>query len=288
MLVVLITAAVFGAVALLAYLFVSSLAKGYSAYEERYLRSATAALSQLSIIMPPERLLLLKVIAGFVFGTFGFAVGSAAPPPFPLIVFGIAAAVGSFLPDFYLHWMLEKRRKTFGIQLVEAMNTLSNGLKSGFSFRQALELTARQVPDPCGLEFRIALHQVDLGVSLPDALRNMTDRLDDKDLELMVTAANLCLQVGGDLPTVFGQIVETIRDRNRIEEKVDALTSQGRMQATIVGLIPFALALIVRSINPEMMKPMFTTILGWTMLLIVIALDVAGYYMIRRIVSIRY
>lgn len=288
MLVLLIIAAVFGAVALLAYLFTTSLAKGYSSYEDKYLRSATQALSQLSIAIPPERILLLKVISAFACGIFGFALGAAAPPPFPLIIFAALAAAGSFLPDAWLRWMLDKRRKMFNLQLVEAMNTLSNGLRSGFSFRQALELTSRQVPDPCGLEFRITLHQVDLGLSLNDALRNMAERLDDRDLELMVTASALCLQVGGDLPTVFAQIVETIRDRNRIEAKVDALTSQGRMQATIVGLIPFALALIVRGINPEMMRPMFTTILGWTLLVIVVALDVAGYYMIRRIVSIRY
>lgn len=279
---------VFGAVGLQAYLLVRSLAEGYSSYEQRYLRSATAALSQLSINVPAERLLLLKLVSASLCGVVAFALAAAAPPPFPLIFFGLAAIAGSFLPEFCLRWMLDKRRKKFNTQLIEAMNTLSNGLRSGFSFRQALELTAKQVADPCGLEFRIALHEMDLGVSLPHALRNMSDRLEDSDLELMVMASNLCLQVGGDLPTVFAQIIETIRERNRITGKVDALTSQGRMQATIVGLIPIALAFIVRAINPEMMKPMFTTVLGWSLLVIVIALDVAGYYMIRRIVSIRY
>ncbi len=279
---------VFLAVALTGYLFVRTLAAGYTTYSERYLKSATARLDQLSIIMAPERLLVLKVVAGFACGLLAFLLAAQVEGYLPLAAFAAAALAGSFLPDLYLHLRLGQRRKLFGAQLIDAMNTLSNGLKSGFSFRQALEMTATQLPDPAGEEFRVAVHEIELGVTVDDAMHHMADRLGNGDLYLMVIAVNLCSQVGGNLPDVLAQLVATIRERNRIEGKVEALTSQGRMQATIVGLVPIGLAVIVRAVNPQMMRPMFTTVIGWTLLTVVAALDVLGYYLIRRIVSIRY
>ena len=235
-----------------------------------------------------ERQTALRGILAFIFGILGLLLTVEAPFPVPLLIFAIMAVAGFSLPTLLINFRRMKRRKLFNTQLIEAMNTMANGLKSGFSFSQAMQHMARRMPDPCGIEFRTVLHEVDLGVTLSKALNNMVKRMEDRDLELMVMAIDLCLQVGGDLPSAFEQIMAAIRERNHIEQKVGALTSQGRMQAAVVGVIPLALGAIVHAINPELIRPMYTTLIGWTMIVAVVTLDIIGYFSIRKIVSISY
>lgn len=235
-----------------------------------------------------ERMIALSSMLALICGILGLLLTTTAPFPVPPVAFAVTASVGFMLPEVFRKRKIARRRKLFNTQLVDAMNTMANGLKSGFSFSQSMQHMARKTPDPCGVEFRTVLHEIELGVNQSRALHNMVKRLADRDLELMVMAVDLCMQVGGNLPTAFEQIISAIRERNHIEQKVNALTSQGRMQATIVGLIPFALGIIVHTINPELIKPIYSSLIGWTMIAVVITLDVIGYFSIRKIVSIRY
>jgi len=276
---------VFCAVAVPAYLTVRSMEKRRALSPlDRIEGSAAAAQGNTA----DERMIALRSVLGLIFGLLSLLLTTTAPFPMPPVVFAVTAAVGFMLPEVYRRRKVARRCKLFNTQLVDAMNTMANGLKSGFSFSQAMQHMARRMPDPCGVEFRTALHEVELGVSISQALHNMVKRMGDRDLELMVMAIDLCMQVGGNLPTAFEQIISAIRERNHIEQKVSALTSQGRMQATIVGLIPFALGIVVHAINPELIRPIYSSLIGWTMIAVVITLDVIGYFSIRKIVSIRY
>ncbi|NCD34023.1 MAG: hypothetical protein EOL87_11505 [Spartobacteria bacterium] len=278
----------FISVSMLAYLTVRSMGSGFSSYEDAYLNRTKGVLKDLYVVMPAQQIFMLKIISAAVGALLFFALGAEAPVAVRKLLPIAGALVGVFIPDLFLRILFNLRRKRFNSQLIDAMNTLSNGLRSGLSLRQSLELAARDLADPAGQEFRLTYREIQLGVSLDAALDNMARRLGDADLQLIVNAVRLTMNTGGDLPTVFKQITETIRERNRIEGKIKALTSQGKLQALVVGLVPVALFLIVKRTNPEMMRLLYTTIPGWTMLTIAGGLDVIGYFLIRKIISIKF
>jgi tight adherence protein B len=278
----------FIAVSLIAYIIGRSLVSGYAEYEERYLNRTESILNEIYAIMPAERIMTLKVMSALLLAILAFLLCAEFVQPVPIVAAVLGAVLGSLIPDLALHMMSKRRKKKFNSQLIDSMMTISNGLRSGFSFQQAIELSARQLPDPAGQEFRLTVREMHLGVRTEDALENMNKRMNDRDLQLMVAAIRLTMQTGGDLPTVFNQISDTIRERNRIDGKINALTSQGKLQAMIVGLIPIGLAVIVNVINHELMSLMYTTLIGWVLIAAVLVLDVIGYLLIRRIVAIRF
>lgn len=282
-----ILAVSFVAVSLLFFLLLRSLAGGYGEYEERYLSRKAELIGQGASLIPVERLVHIKVISAFMLGVITLVVSSGLMRPVPFVLSAAAAGLGAVIPDILIRFKAARRREKFNSQLIAAMNTISNGLRSGFSFLQALDLAARQLPDPAGQEFRLTVREINLGVRIEEALDNMNKRLDDKDLMLLVAAVRLTIQTGGDLPEVFGQLSDTIRERNRIDGKIRALTSQGKLQAVIVALIPVALGFIVNFINPDLMRLMYTTMIGWAMLAAVVVLDIIGFFLIRKIVYIR-
>lgn len=277
----------FVAMALIGYMLFGAASDFYGAYRRQYVSRTAAILSELYNDRTAEGILTIKVLAALLAAMLAYLLLADAMMPVPLVAAAVAAIVGGMLPDMILRRQQEGRRKKFNTQLIDAMNTISNGLRSGFSLMQALSLAARQLPDPIGQELRLVCHEIELGTRTEDALQNLNRRMHDRDLQLVVASVRLTTQSGGDLPAVFKRLSETIRERNRVERKIRALTSQGRLQAIIVGLIPPALGVIVHLINPTLMELMYTTLLGWFLITLIVVLDLVGYYLIRKIVTVR-
>ena len=103
---------------------------------------------------------------------------------------------------------------------------------------------------------------------------------------MFVTAINILKETGGNLADTFETISETVRERQKVEKKIDALTAQGMTQGVILTLVPFALMVVLFLIDPEFIKPLFTTTLGWVLLLVMLVLQIIGGIVIRRIVKI--
>ncbi len=277
----------FAAAALIGYMLFGAAGEIYGTYRRQYVSRTAAILSELYQENSAENILTIKVLAALLGAMLVYLLMSDVMMPVPIVASAVAAGVGGMLPDMILHRQRERRRKKFNTQLIDAMNTISNGLRSGFSLMQALNLAARQLPDPIGQELRLVCHEIELGTRTEDALQNLNRRMQDRDLQLVVASVRLTTQSGGDLPAVFKRLSETIRERNRVEGKIRALTSQGRLQAIIVGLIPPALGVIVHLINPTLMELMYTTIMGWVLITLIAILDLLGYYLIRKIVTVR-
>lgn len=285
---VIISILAFGAVFLIVRFFQEKLASGYLSYEDSYFFKTETLLSEINVFMPTEKLKSLMALSGLISGIPVFVIASFTPfhamaPPL-FLLFGCA---GAFVPNLVLHNMCRKRRLRFSGQIVEILTSLANGLKSGFSFLQALKMTSENIADPAGQELRIAVREVELGVKIEEALSNMAARMQDEDLKFVVAAVKLSLQTGGDLIRILNQISASVIVRRTTDGKIKALTSQGKLQAIIVGSVPFALGVIVYMINPKLMEPLFNTLLGWIMLAAFLALDLFGFFMIRKIVSIK-
>ncbi|MBR4893673.1 MAG: type II secretion system F family protein [Kiritimatiellae bacterium] len=183
-------------------------------------------------------------------------------------------------------WLDAKRRERFNTQLPEALATMSNALRAGFSISQAFDSVVDQGDKPMCEEFAILQQQLRIGMSFESALQSMSERVGSDDLTLVTTALLISRKTGGNVTEIFDKISETIRGRMKIERKVKTLTAQGRMQGILVSLMPLILGVAMVMLKPEMMIPFLCSFTGVVSVLVVIALIVLGWFFIRKITKI--
>ena len=187
----------------------------------------------------------------------------------------------------YARWLNARYVRKFDEQLTDALGTMSNALRAGFSISQSFESVAEAELHPISDEFALLLQQLRVGMSFDDALASLEKRIGSDDLTLVVTAIDIARKTGGNLTEIFDRISETIRGRMRIERKVRTLTAQGRLQGLIVSLMPFLLCLIMTAMKPRIMVPFLTSLNGVCCLALASVMVLIGWLVIRKIVTIK-
>ena len=183
-------------------------------------------------------------------------------------------------------WLDARRRRRFNEQLPEALATMTNALRAGFSIAQAFASVVERGEKPMSEEFAILIRQMQVGMGFEDALNSMTARVGSDDLALVTTALLVSRKTGGNVTEIFDKISETIRGRMKIERKVRTLTAQGRMQGIIVSAMPFVLGMIMVVLKPQTMIPFLASMTGLVSVVAVVLLVAAGWLIIRKIVKI--
>ena len=204
------------------------------------------------------------------------------------IMLAVALFVGgatAFIP--YARWLNARYVRKFDEQLTDALGTMSNALRAGFSISQAFESVAEADLHPISDEFALLLQQMRVGMSFDDALASMEKRVSSDDLSLVVTAIDIARKTGGNLTEIFDSISNTIRGRMRVERKVRTLTAQGRLQGLVVSLMPLILCVIMTMMKPNLMIPFLTSLSGIVCLLIASVMVFVGWLVIRKIVTIK-
>jgi tight adherence protein B len=202
-----------------------------------------------------------------------------------LALVGIPA--GYFLPGFFLKFRQRRRLKAFNNQLGDTIVLLSNALKAGYSFAQAMATIAKSSSPPMADEFSRAVREMNLGVSVDDALQHMVKRIESEDFDLMVTAVQIHRVVGGNLAEILDTIAFTIRERIRIQGEIRTLTAQARASGYIITGLPFALALILTFISPSYITPLFHEWLGYVLIGMGLVSIAIGYGIISKITNIQ-
>jgi len=195
--------------------------------------------------------------------------------------------VGWKIPSRVIRMLHARRIKKFVLQMVDGLSLMSNAMLSGLNVPQTLQLVLDELGNPISQEFAMVLSQNKLGVSLEEALTNLGTRMPHDDIEMFTTSVNILKETGGNLAETFDSISYTIRERIKVESKISAMVSQGVLQGIIVVLMPFALGAILYTIDPERITPMFTTIPGWIMLILMMTLQAIGGWTIWKIVQVR-
>lgn len=263
----------------LAFLALDVLHKAFEQYKLRYVTKSMNDLSDMFLFIEPAQILLLNVAALLVCASIGYWLGG--------LFFGsLAAVAGFFSPIIAVRFYRQRRIKLFNAQLTEALQQMSNALRAGLTFQQAMDQIGRESNAPLRQEFGLFTKEVKLGVPVEEALVNMSNRVGSEDLELVATSTNIARQLGGNMAEMFETIAATIRERFRLEGKINALTSQGKLQGWIVSLMPLGIGLVLNARNPELMEPMFDTAYGYIVICLIIVLEVIGFLFIRRIVAI--
>jgi tight adherence protein B len=218
----------------------------------------------------------------------GLLLGIALPIGGRVVLAGALCVAGFVLPRSYVTRQRNKRQQKFNDQLPEMVTILSSAMRSGLALLQAMELVAREGPDPVNHEFERVVREVGLGLAPEEALSNLVERMQSEDLELLVTAINVQREVGGNLAEVLDTIASTIRERVKLLGQVRVLTAQQSFSGYIIALLPVGLTLILTIINPNYILGVFrtTTWCGWTMLTCSVISIFSGFLVIRRIVDI--
>lgn len=196
---------------------------------------------------------------------------------------GLLAAFGCLL---FLERCIARRQQEFGNQLGDALAMLANSMRSGFSFVQAMDLVAREMKPPLAAEFLKALTEIRLGADMETALLNMGRRLENSDLDMVITAVLIQRQVGGNLAQILDTIAATINERIKMKREVKTLTAQGRLSGWVLAVLPAAIALFASVVNPGYMRPFIDEPLGRLVLAVTICWQIIGFLLIRRIVDI--
>jgi tight adherence protein B len=217
-----------------------------------------------------------SVIAGFV----GVAT-------FSTWVFGlIFAGLGAVAPWFLLKYQLSKRAEKLREQLPDVLTILASSLRAGHSFLQALDTVSKEIPEPAAAEFIRAVAEVRLGRPIEDALGAMAERVGSEDFKWAVLAVNIQREVGGNLAEILDNVADTLRERAIMRRQVKVLTTEGRLSAWVLGIMPFVIALYMYAVNKEYISLLVTTTVGWIMLAGAGGLLTLGVLWMRKIVKI--
>lgn len=268
-----------GSVFFFALVIFGVLTKAYEQYQERYVVKSMNDLSDMFLFIDPRQMLVLNVASMSLLGILGYVIFN------PLMCLGLTI-LGFFAPMLLVKYYRKRRIRKFNTQLVDALQAMANAFKAGLTFPQAVEHVAREASPPLQQEFTLFVKEVKLGVPIEESLVNMAKRVGSDDLELVVVSTNIARQLGGNMAEMFEVISGTIRERFRLEGKIDSMTSQGRLQGWVVASMPIVLGLVLNSMRPDLMRPMLDHWFGWVVILAIALMETMGILIIRRIVNI--
>ncbi|MCU9613527.1 type II secretion system F family protein [Caldibacillus lycopersici] len=258
---------------------IERIAKNFKASESKH-RKLEEKLQTANIPLSVEEFITIKIVvmgSSFIITMF---IGLS-------FIFALVVAfIGWQIPTLYVNQKRKKRLEASAKQLPQVLETMTNALKSGFSFMQAMNTVSKEISDPLGKEFQLTIKEINLGITMEDAFENMLNRLPNKDLEIMVTAVLVQRTTGGNLAQILDTIQDTISERIRLKDELKALTSQGRMSALVITLLPVFIGLALNLMNPEYFQPLFSHPLGYVLLGIGVTSGLLGWLFIKKIVTI--
>ncbi len=248
-------------------------------------------LMQAQVTMPTGRLMLLILLApiavfflilvAMVAGGFGVTFGRL------LVTASFSAALGAGLPLMFLNFRATRTRKKMQEQFPVALDVFVRGLRAGHPIAAALDLLTVEMPDPIGTQFGVVVDEVTYGAELRDALQNMAERWDLDDMRMFVVSLSVQNETGGNLAEILENLSKVIRERQSMMLKVRALSSEGRMTAIMLTVLPIFTFCLLFLVNPSFFldvanDPWFVP--GFVILII---MYFTGFFTIRRMVDLK-
>ena len=189
--------------------------------------------------------------------------------------------------SLYVQFKAKRRMKQFTNQLGDAIAMMSNAIKSGFTFQQAMDIVAKEIKGPISEEFVRALNEIQLGVTLEEALEGICQRVKDDDFEMVAMSVVIQRQVGGNLSQILDTVGETIRDRIKLRGEIKSLTAEGVISGWTIALLPVIVGLFCNAMNPDYFKGMLDTDFGKYLGIACLVSEIVGGLVIRWIINVK-
>jgi tight adherence protein B len=221
-----------------------------------------------------------------VLGAIGFVAPWMVGKPFFMVSI-LLALVLSTLPWLWLSWRRNKRVRLFERQLPEALDLMGRALRAGHAFPTGLKMVGEEMPEPIAREFRVLFDEMNYGRPQHEALLRLADRVPVEDVRYFVIAVNIQRETGGNLAELLDNISAIVRARLKLMGEIRTLSAEGKMSAWVLGLLPFALGLVVNLVNPKFMSVLWTDPAGVFMISGALILMFFGVLWMRKIIRIR-
>jgi tight adherence protein B len=222
------------------------------------------------------------VLISLILFVSGFAFGQLLHWPF---IFAVAlGAMFCSIPGIVVNTMRRRRIKRFLSQFPDALAMFGRSLRS---MTGAIELVAREMPEPIGVEFQKVFEEQNLGIPLRQAFVGMTERVDALDLRFFITAVMVQRETGGNLAEIIDKISYVIRERFRIQGQLNIFTAQARVTGVILALLPIAVAILMGILAPDYLRPLWSEKTGRMMIAAGVVMQVLGILIIRSIIRIK-
>lgn len=235
----------------------------------------------------------IKVTYGLLFLSFGTSViviclfALSGKFTIGLFVGAFVAFIGWKIPKPIMNFLVKQRIKKFETQIVDALGLLANGLRAGRGLQQSMSMVVEELPAPVSQEFNLILQQTKIGVPINEAFDNFCQRIPTEDNNMFVAGINILRETGGNLAETFDTIIDIVRERVRLKQKISTYVAQGFQQAMIMFSMPFAMALFFGSSDPTFFDKLFGTTIGIVFAIIALILDIIGLIVILKIINIK-
>lgn len=249
-------------------------------HSHEFTDAADDSLQRMFIFSDTRKLLIIYVSAMFIVPVFVYLMD------FSWFVILASFAAVFYFPKLYFKHLTKKRAAAINAALPDALGQISGAMRAGSTFISAMQAMVEEQKGPISQEFSLLLREQRMGARLDEALDNLGERVQTEEMDLVISAALISQDIGGNLAEIFSRLSETIRRKMEMEGKVKALTAQGVMQGYVVTALPFLILMALMVIEPEATRPMFTSLLGWVFLVIILTLQCMGGFMIKKIVTI--
>ncbi len=246
-------------------------------WQRKRMDKITPKLDSMFLDIPLTKLLLIDVLSPLVSGLLGFFISRN------IWVASVAAVAGLALPILIIKRLEAMRRQKFASQLVDGLMILSSSLKAGLSLLQSFEELAQEMPNPIAQEFGLVIRQMQMGVSLEEAITKLKGRMRLDELDMVVTAMLVARETGGDLTQTFSRVIYTIQERNKLIGRVQALCVQANMQGAIMSLLPILFGVFVYKVNPGFFDVFFKDNFGRGLMAYAIISEILGIIFIRKL-----
>ncbi|HUH59006.1 MAG TPA: type II secretion system F family protein [Candidimonas sp.] len=269
------------AVAIASWYVQKSAGRAYGKYRSAFKKEASMRMSEFFLFLDPAQLWFINVVVCIVILSLAYVVSGSI---------WISAATGTValaIPAYIIRRLKRRRAQHFDEQLPELLLALAGALRAGSGVQSALRHIVAQSPTPLAQEFGLMLREQRMGVSFEQALGGLYSRMPTEGTGLVVSSLKIAAQSGGSLAETLERIAATLRARLHLLGRVHALTSQGRMQAWVMACLPLALAIVLNQLDPDSMRQLWHTPMGWTVMAVIACLELTGIFFIRRIVDIQ-
>jgi len=254
--------------------------KSFSSFS--FSKKIEVELSKADMFWRVEEFIGLNIVTAILGGLFGYLIFGITAPTFVFILLGIVT------PGLIVYWNKQRRAALLNEQVGESLTGMSNSLRAGYSFQQAMDLVSKESTGPLATEYRRTMREINLGITTEQALTNLVERANNEDLELMISAVLIQRSIGGNLAEVFDKIAETIRQRIRVKGEVRTLTAQGRISGIIIGLLPVIMILLLLFVDPQYINVLLNSKTGWLLLGGAAVSEMIGFFLIKRITDIEF
>ncbi len=198
----------------------------------------------------------------------------------------VLAAIAALVPYFIIRHLETKRRMRLEVQLVDGLASMASGVRAGLNLVQSMQLLVTNQTGPIKQEFGQILREYEMGMDLNQAMRQASDRIGSQLYRLTFTAIEMHRLRGGDSGESMDRIAESIREIQRLEGKLDAITAQGRVQANMMAIMAVVIIVMMLVIFPDDTAMLFTMPQGRVILLLATGMITAGYFWIKKIMQV--